>query len=189
MDIPRTGQQEFCFLYVFPFVLLWLNDLTFGRCQKLKKAHSSVLIPGFSILKRDIWVLQVEIARLKILKKSVWILYSKRRVKIVCCSVFNFVFARETACEPKKNITFGIGWTCVARSTWDFFETKYESHKYWNSNTGFLLDIRKTSFQNFRSSNFKKHDPKVFSSDKDPGKLHVTFCFSFRNDQKLAQWS
>ena len=33
-----------------------------------------------------------------------------------------------------KNIVFGMGWTWVARSTWDFSDAKHNGHKPWKSN-------------------------------------------------------
>ena len=50
---------------------------------------------------------------------------------------------------PTKNIVFGMGWTWVAGSTWDFSDAKHSSHKLWKFDAFFSGGIQKILLQDF----------------------------------------
>ena len=78
-----------------------------------------------------------------------WILHRKRWTQKIFFSLFSS-FASETACGPRKNMVFEMGWTWVVGSTWDFSEAKHKSLKLSTKN-------------------------KATLQDKSPGRYHVTW--------------
>ena len=151
--------------------------LTFGWCRKSKTVKC--LLSGFSFLKRDVWMSQLETARPKITKRCFFYTLQKLGTQKI------FSFGHSFLCQWNRTWTpkiLYLGWDELG-STWDFPKAKHDSYKPWiKTMLGFFVRYLKTLFQNFRWNRFGSTTRKFFFRDKNPGRLHVTiFVFLQRS--------
>ena len=155
--------------FVF-FIGTAMVELTVGRCKKIKNSHvlsSRIFIPEKGRLGATLRNGSAKNFDMMMF----WILYEKMlhsEFLVLACSVL----CQKNRMWTQKSIVFEIGWTWVAGSMCNYSETKDYSHiNSENLMLLVLLDIWKTSFQNFRSSFFRSTTQKFFFRHKNPGRM------------------
>ena len=131
------------------FVFMLYNDVwtNFWLLQKFSTSH--VITFRILYLKNDVWVRQSRMAGPNTSRVMFPECLTKNNAIKFCDRPT--LYQRNRTWTP-KNIVFGMEWTWVGGSTWDFCDAKHNSHKSWKFNAVFLVRYSKSLFRKFLSS-------------------------------------
>ena len=144
----KTRQRFVCWWRPGAFLKAWcrlsgmcISHKRYKERRFLKYLIETIMVkcnlPGVSSLKRGIWCRNSKWLGQKFSKKAFLDTLSKTwQPKSPGFTQFSFV-PEKPHVDP-RNIVFGMGWTEVAGSTWDFFGTKHYSHKAFESSATLL---------------------------------------------------
>ena len=170
--------------FVFSIAIVKLK-LAFGHCKNSRTVNYLFLL-GFSFMTKGRLGAAVQNGSTKNFETKCCG-YLTKNVTLQFILVIILSFVPEKPHVDPKNIVFGMGWTCIAGSTWDFSDAKHNSH----TNSAdlmlrVLLGIQKKRLKIFGQNRIWCTTLKSCFLDKNPGRLHVTFL-SFHSGQKLVQ--
>ena len=123
-----------------------------GHCQIQKRARAS--LQDFHPWKGTFGFHHAKWLDQKFRKEISWIPHQKRSIEIFLV-LFCSLLCQRNHMWTQKNIVFGMEWTWVAGSTWDFSQAKHDSHERWKFYAEFLSSIQKRSFQHFWWRHFR----------------------------------